>query len=177
MTRGTPQGAVTDKKATAVADDRGVAGIVIQVQSIDRVRYTPGLMALAVEAQVDNPKEPGAKTMVTAADKIRTTAALPPNYSLVADPTSLTGVDATTGKTVTLTLKDSSGRPLNGKNIQAVSSDVNKCTVDPAQRDTDADGKAVFTVKKAASAQTGDSAQITFSADGAQPVNVSATVA
>jgi len=76
--RGQSTGTPTSSEIKVNSDDKGVAGITIEVDNVTD-SYSPGIITLNVKSQINNPNDPkGGTIQVNGTGKIRTGAALPP---------------------------------------------------------------------------------------------------
>lgn len=173
VTRGTAVGQPTASSADTTADEQGISGIVISVSAL-KAEYKAGMMTLDTMATVTAPpdKQQSASTVdVSTQTKIRTLptpAPLPGSATLsnsAPDPLELAGQT----KDVELTLLDGNGTPIPNQTITGQSDktevvDFTGQGVSP--QTTDNSGKVKFKVKKGANAQSGDTAVLSFAAQG-----------
>jgi hypothetical protein len=132
------------------ANDKGVAGITLEVDSVDYKSYRSGWMDVSVTASDKDPKS-GSKD-VSSKCKIKMTDAQKPLIN--ADKMDISLDSTKTTYSLKITLRDSNGTPLKGKVITPKVIDDNKCKVKSNASQTDEYGVMVFDVEGIHNGQT-----------------------
>ena len=166
--RGELQQGATSTNATISTDKSGVAGLIVEIESVGR-DYDAGAMMI-LESSHPN--------IGTESSRIRSAARVlppPPDILQAEFPIIYLVKGQEEPQPITLTLKDNEGNPIEGSQIEAVIRSSLFAFVSPTSETTSATGEAVFNVTPIGNAPAGRTS-IDFKSSTGVTINIPVTI-